>query len=141
VTVLDAVRAVEKKLEEMDALEDVSRESQEVQEKNSLGITIEHRLIAIETSLNDLYQKVAGLPSAPAAAQSNPGATSRVPEYSLAIVGALVVLILGVLVYYGWAQKPTIAISYNIGEIIGALLVGASALVASIAYAFPRRGE
>lgn len=44
------------------------------------------------------------------------------------------------LVFYGWAEKPEISIDYNVGEIIGGLLVGVGALVASTAYALRGRG-
>lgn len=37
--------------------------------------------------------------------------------------------------YIGWAQKPSINIEFNIGEIIGGLLAGAGVLLAGKAYA------
>jgi hypothetical protein len=44
------------------------------------------------------------------------------------------------LVSRGWAETPTVAIEYNVGEIIGGVLVGIAALVASLTYAFRGRG-
>jgi hypothetical protein len=56
------------------------------------------------------------------------------------ILLAIVVLFVGGLIYYGQAAKPTVAINYNVGEIIGGLLVGISAVIAGITYAL-RHGE
>jgi hypothetical protein len=38
------------------------------------------------------------------------------------------------LVAHGWAERPTVSIEYNVGEIIGGLLVGIGALIAALAY-------
>ena len=45
------------------------------------------------------------------------------------------------LFHRGWAQTPTVAINYNVGEIIGGLLAGTGALVAGAAYAISRRRD
>ena len=42
------------------------------------------------------------------------------------------------LVHRGGAQTPTVAINYNVGEMIGGLLAGTGALVAGVAYASRR---
>lgn len=41
----------------------------------------------------------------------------------------------GYLVRLGWVQTPEVSIQYNVGEIIGAILVGAGAAAAGIAFA------
>ena len=41
----------------------------------------------------------------------------------------------GFLIYHGYAQKPTVTINFDIGEIIGGLLAGVGVLVAGVAYA------
>lgn len=54
----------------------------------------------------------------------------------------VVIIFTGYLVYYGWAEAPSVAINYNVGEIIGGLLTGIGALMAGAAYAFRRsKGE
>lgn len=54
----------------------------------------------------------------------------------------IVIAFTAYLVYRGWAEKPSVSIEYNVGEIIGGLLVGIGALMAGAAYAFRRlRGE
>ena len=54
----------------------------------------------------------------------------------------IVILFVGFLVYRGWAEKPTVSIDFNVGEIIGGSLIGIGALIAGVAYAFRRiRGE
>ena len=45
------------------------------------------------------------------------------------------------LVARGWAQKPTVSIDFNVGDIIGGLLVGVAAVFASLSYARGRSGE
>jgi polyhydroxyalkanoate synthesis regulator phasin len=59
------------------------------------------------------------------------------------IIFAVLVLVTGFLVAYGWAEKPTVSITYNVGDIIGGLLVGIAAVLASIFYVRSRdsRGE
>ena len=52
--------------------------------------------------------------------------------YGVLFAGA--VLLTALLIYYGWAEKPAVNIEYNVGEIIGGLLVGVAALLASITY-------
>jgi hypothetical protein len=65
----------------------------------------------------------------------------RVPlPWLYLLVLLLVVAATGSLVFYGWAEKPEVSIDYNVGEIIGGLLVGVGALVASTAYAVRGRG-
>jgi hypothetical protein len=46
-----------------------------------------------------------------------------------------------VLVARGWAQKPTVSIDFNVGDIIGGLLVGFAAVFASLSYARGRSGD
>ena len=53
----------------------------------------------------------------------------------------VVIILTGYLVHHGWAEKPTVSIQYNVGEIIGGLLVGVGALIASISYGFRRTRE
>lgn len=50
------------------------------------------------------------------------------------------VAVTAILVIYGWAQKPTVSIQYNVGEIIGGVLAGVGALVAGVTYAIRRMG-
>lgn len=56
------------------------------------------------------------------------------------IVFVLAVVSTGLLVRYGWVTKPQVSIQYNVGEIIGGLLVGAGALAAGVAYALRSLG-
>jgi hypothetical protein len=54
------------------------------------------------------------------------------------LYGAIFLLISAVVayvVYRGWAQKPTVNIEFNVGEIIGGILAGAGVLLAGGAYA------
>lgn len=46
-----------------------------------------------------------------------------------------------VIVWFGWAQKPEITIQYDVGTIIGGILVGAGATIAGTAYALSRGGD
>jgi hypothetical protein len=39
------------------------------------------------------------------------------------------------LVAHGWAEKPTVTIDFNVGEIIGGLLVGIASVFAALSYA------
>jgi hypothetical protein len=58
--------------------------------------------------------------------------------FPLAVVIAFTVYI----VSHGWVEKPSVSITYNVGEIIGGSLVGIGTLIAGAAYAFRRfRGE
>ena len=52
----------------------------------------------------------------------------------VAIFG-LISVIVGYIVYLGWAEKPTVNIEFNVGEIIGGILAGAGVLLAGGAYA------
>ncbi len=45
------------------------------------------------------------------------------------------------LVARGWAQKPAVSIDFNVGDIIGGLLVGVAAVFASLSYARGRSGD
>jgi hypothetical protein len=45
------------------------------------------------------------------------------------------IVVLAPLVWLGYASKPTINVEFNIGEIIGGLLIGVSAVSASFTYA------
>jgi hypothetical protein len=47
---------------------------------------------------------------------------------------ALAIGATALLVAHGWADKPTVSIEYNVGEIIGGVLVGIGALIAALAY-------
>lgn len=49
-----------------------------------------------------------------------------------------VILFVAFLVYRGWAEKPTVSIDFNVGEIIGGSLVGIGALIAGVTYAYRR---
>jgi hypothetical protein len=49
------------------------------------------------------------------------------------------IVFVGVLVWRGWAATPTVAITFDVGGIIGGLLAGVGALAAGIAYAVSRR--
>jgi len=55
----------------------------------------------------------------------------------VALVVAL--LLTGYCVWKGWAQKPEVSIQYNVGEIVGGLLVGLGAVIAALSYASKRR--
>lgn len=46
-----------------------------------------------------------------------------------------ILFIIIVLLLYGFVEKPTISINYNVGEIVGGSLVGISAVIASLTYA------
>ena len=50
------------------------------------------------------------------------------------IIFSVIVVVTGFIVAYGWAEKPTVSITYNVGDIISGLLVGISAVLASIFY-------
>jgi hypothetical protein len=52
----------------------------------------------------------------------------------VAIFG-LISAVVGYIVYLGWAEKPTVNIEFNVGEIIGGILAGAGVLLAGGAYA------
>ncbi|GJQ59849.1 MAG: hypothetical protein D8M57_11200 [Candidatus Scalindua sp. AMX11] len=52
-----------------------------------------------------------------------------------AIVLIALILFLGALTFRGLLSNPEVSIEFNVGEIIGGLLVGAGAAVAGIAYA------
>lgn len=54
---------------------------------------------------------------------------------------ALAIGITAYLIHRGWAEKVSVSIDYNVGEIIGGLLVGIGVLVAGAAYALRRTGE
>jgi len=89
--------------------------------------TSSQTLTTIETKLNSLEKR-----------------TRPLIAMSWAYVGALcfVVLVTGLLVWLGWAQSPEVSIEYNVGEIIGGVLVGVGAAAAGTAYAFRTlRGE
>lgn len=45
------------------------------------------------------------------------------------------------LVWFGYAQKPTVSITYNVGEIVGGSLIGISSVIASMVYALQRFGK
>ena len=51
------------------------------------------------------------------------------------VIFGIVTLIICILVANQWADTPTVAIEFNVGEIIGGLLVGISAVFASLTYA------
>jgi polyferredoxin len=50
------------------------------------------------------------------------------------IIFSVIVVVTGFIVVYGWAEKPTVSITYNVGDVISGLLVGISAVLASIFY-------
>jgi hypothetical protein len=50
------------------------------------------------------------------------------------IIFSVIVVVTGFIVAYGWAEKTTVSITYNVGDIISGLLVGISAVLASIFY-------
>lgn len=51
------------------------------------------------------------------------------------IIFSLITLLLFYIVYLGWAEKPSINIELNVGEIIGGILAGAGVFLAGKAYA------
>lgn len=58
--------------------------------------------------------------------------------YVVALV-AIVVLV-GIAVRKGWSQSPEVTVDFNVGEIIGGILVGAGAMTAGAAYALKGTG-
>ena len=56
-------------------------------------------------------------------------------NFAYVFVLAIIIVITGFFVMKGWAEKPEISIQYNVGEIIGGILIGLGAAVAGIAYA------
>ena len=48
------------------------------------------------------------------------------------------IAITAILVWRGWVKSPEVSIQFNVGEIIGGILVGVGAATAGIAYAFRR---
>jgi hypothetical protein len=53
------------------------------------------------------------------------------------------IVVTGLLVWRGWAERPDVSIEYNVGEIIGGILAGAGVAAAGAAYALKtmRGGE
>jgi hypothetical protein len=49
-----------------------------------------------------------------------------------------IILFVAFLVCRGWAEKPSVSITFNVGEIIGGSLVGLGALIAGVTYAYRR---
>ena len=67
--------------------------------------------------------------------QVTPGKWIYVP------VLCLVVVFISFLVWRGWAEKPEVSIQFNVGEIIGGVLIGLSAILAAITYHTTKRRE
>ncbi len=59
--------------------------------------------------------------------------------YLVALVTVLVLV--GLAVWSGWSQKPEVTVDFNVGEIIGGVLVGAGAMTAGAAYALRSTGR
>ncbi|MCG3158138.1 MAG: hypothetical protein DKINENOH_04779 [bacterium] len=50
------------------------------------------------------------------------------------VLFGIIVVFTGFLVARGWAEKPSVSIDYNVGEIIGGLLLGVAALIGAVTY-------
>jgi Flp pilus assembly protein TadB len=105
-------------------LEGLSRDRDELQEELA---NTQERVRKLEQTLEQLRQR-----SAPGWLGGNGWILA-----TLLIVIAVVV----VLVWRGWAATPTVSIDFSAGEMIGGVLVGSAALVAGASYAKRRRED
>jgi hypothetical protein len=87
----------------------------------------EGQLREFEKKLNDLEQR----------STSRSRAEAREKIWYFLPLAAVIAFTIYV-VSQGWADKPSVSITYNVGEIIGGTLVGVGALIAGSAYAFRR---
>ena len=109
-----------KELEE--TLEDASEFA-----KNSIEsriLQIEFKILEHESLLNSLIKKQEHM------VKTKPSAKN----WLYLIIFSVIVVVTGFIVAYGWAEKTTVSITYNVGDIISGLLVGISAVLASIFY-------
>lgn len=67
---------------------------------------------------------------------------SVLQKLNLAYLGAVVLIVglVGLAIWRGWAQKAEVHVDFNVGEIIGGVLVGVGAAAAGTAYAIRTLG-
>ena len=84
---------------------------------------------AVETVANEIAQLKAAVADVQRKIEPQPG------HILYAVFLLVVVVAIGLLVWTGWANKPDVSIDFNVGEIIGGLLVGIATMIAGLAYA------
>ncbi|MCU1268179.1 MAG: hypothetical protein JWM21_4497 [Acidobacteria bacterium] len=72
---------------------------------------------------------------------SIPSQPRRLVNRAYLVTLLAIIAILGVAVWRGWSQRPEVTVDFNVGEIIGGILVGAGALTAGTAYALRSVGR
>jgi hypothetical protein len=96
---------------------------------NKIGIqaeTSQRRLDTLEPRLKSLEKRT--VPLVPA-------------SWMFIFLLVIAVCFTGFLLYKGRAERPTVAIDYNVGEIIGGILAGGGAAAAGAAYYFKSKRE
>ena len=114
-------------LEAMEIIQDKAREEAIV----ALSRHAAMKIIQDEAREEEKYSRFLELYGNAAAAEKKGNSRISVMYFMVFVV---LVMVLAPLVWLGYADKPTINVEFNIGEIIGGLLIGVSAVTASVTY-------
>lgn len=86
----------------------------------------------LHKKIDDIHEKIDGLSSE---FENNRRNTKKAEfPWLYFLVLSVVIGFVGILVVKGWTEPLKVSINFNVGEIIGGILVGVSALLAAIVY-------